>query len=37
MENAPGAYYYAGTFDGSKPGTFYINTADLKASYVYIL
>lgn len=33
--NAPAAYYYAGTFDGSKPGTFLINATDLKASPKY--
>jgi len=35
MPNAPGAYYYVGTSDGHKPGTFYINTTNLTASPKY--
>ena len=30
-ENAPGAYYQAGTPDGSRPGVFYANTYDLPS------
>lgn len=35
LPNAPGAFYYAGTIDGSKPGTFVINAYNLKASPKY--
>lgn len=34
-KNAPAAYYYAGTTDGSRPGRFYANTHDLAGRPKY--
>ncbi|GFR09269.1 uncharacterized protein TNCT_264001 [Trichonephila clavata] len=31
MTGGPAAYYLAGTFDGSRPGVFYVNAGDVKA------
>ncbi|KAF8770333.1 uncharacterized protein LOC129988158 [Argiope bruennichi] len=31
MSGGPAAYYLAGTFDGKRPGVFYVNAGDVKA------
>lgn len=34
-EGAPGAYYYAPSFDGTRPGVFYVNARDTKELPIY--